>query len=79
MLARLLPAFHVIQMPVAALVYLLESVQRLVGRALGLRERTESERRIIAGLRQAIEESPIEGDLDETEREFIENVMEFAT
>jgi putative hemolysin len=77
LLARLLPAFHRIQVPVSALVFVLSGAQRLVGRLFGMRERTESERRIIAGLRQAIEESPIIGDLDETEREFILNVMEF--
>jgi CBS domain containing-hemolysin-like protein len=77
LLARWLPTFNVLQLPIAALIWLLESVQRVVGRVFGLRESSPAERRILAGLRKVIADSPIEGDLDETEREIIENVMEF--
>lgn len=76
-LARFLPFFSVVQLPIAALVHFLESIRRVVGRIFRLRESSKAERRILAGLRQVIEDSPIDGELDETEREIIENVMEF--
>ncbi len=77
LLTRCLPTFNLLQLPIAAFVYLLESIRGMVGRIFGLRESSRAERRILAGLRQVIEDSPIDGDLDETEREMIENVMEF--
>jgi putative hemolysin len=76
-LARFLPAFDLLQLPFAALNYLLERARLFVGRVFRLRESSTAERHLLAGLRQVIEDSPIEGDLDETEREIIENVMEF--
>ena len=76
-LARFLPSFNVIQIPFAALIHLLESIRRVFGRVFRLRESSRAERRILAGLRQVLQDSPIDGELDDTEREFIENVMEF--
>jgi putative hemolysin len=43
----------------------------------GVPETFGDARRIVEGLREVIEDSELEGDLDETEREIIENVMEF--
>jgi CBS domain containing-hemolysin-like protein len=44
---------------------------------MGLRDDSPSARKIVEGLRDVIEDASISGDLDETEREIIGNVMEF--
>ncbi|MAE29716.1 MAG: hemolysin family protein [Planctomycetota bacterium] len=77
LLLRTLGAFHAFQWPLALPVALLESLRRTLLRALGLPVTTDSARRIVEGLREVIEENADAGDLDETEREFLENVMEF--
>jgi CBS domain containing-hemolysin-like protein len=43
----------------------------------GLRDDPESTRRLVAGLRNVIEDAEISGTLDATEKELISNVMEF--
>ncbi len=77
LLLRTLGAFHAFQWPLALPVALLEGLRRTLLRALGLPVATDSARRIVEGLREVIEENADAGDLDETERELLENVMEF--
>ena len=72
-----LPTFHVLQMPLRWLVGALEASTRALMRIVGLRQDPASARQIVEGLREVIAESEISGDLDETEREIIGNVMEF--
>lgn len=75
LLLRALPTFDLVQRPLAALTLVLESVQR------GLMHifRTpvnRSTRRVVEDLRDVIEDADLEGELDETERELIENVVD---
>jgi putative hemolysin len=72
-----LPAFHLIQIPLRWLVGALEASSRALMRVVGLRQDPASSRQIVEGLRDVIADSEISGDLDETEREIIGNVMEF--
>ena len=72
-----LPAFHVIQVPLRWLVGTIEGVGRILTRIVGLRHHPASSREIVEGLREVIADSEISGDLGETEREIIGNVMEF--
>lgn len=72
-----LPTFNVLQMPLRWLVGALEASTRALMRVVGLRQDPASARQIVAGLREVIADSEISGDLDETEREIIGNVMEF--
>jgi CBS domain containing-hemolysin-like protein len=72
-----LPTFHVLQIPLRWLVEALEAATRALMRIVGLRQDPASARQIVEGLREVIAESEISGDLDETEREIIGNVMEF--
>lgn len=77
LLLAVLPTFHVLQLPVALLVIGVESARRAILRVMGLRDDSSSARKIVEGLRDVIEDASISGDLHETEREIIENVMEF--
>jgi CBS domain containing-hemolysin-like protein len=77
LLARVLPAFVVLQRPLAALVALLEATHRLLQRLLRIQERPASTREIVEGLRAVIEDSEREQDLAESERELIENALGF--
>ncbi len=77
LLANVLPTFALLQLPAGLLVFFMDGIKRGLGRAFGLREGSETERRILADLRKVVEDSPMVGDLDATEREIIENVMEF--
>jgi putative hemolysin len=72
-----LPMFNVLQMPLRWLVRALEFSTRALMRLVGLRQDPASARQIVEGLREVIADSEISGDLDETEREIIGNVMEF--
>jgi putative hemolysin len=72
-----LPAFHVLQWPIAFIARAIEGTKHLARQALDVRETPERTRRIVEDLREAIVDSEIEGGLDDTEREIIENVMEF--
>ncbi len=69
--------FHALQLPVEALTAAFEAVRRGVLRLFGQRDDPESTRRIVAGLREVIDDAEISGHLDETEKEIIGNVMEF--
>lgn len=77
LLVWFLPAFHVLQMPLRWIVGALEAASRVLMRIVGLRQDPASARQIVEGLREVIADSEISGDLDETEREIIGNVMEF--
>jgi putative hemolysin len=77
LLARVLPAFEALQLPLAALAWVFQVVRRGVLRALGVRDDAEATRQIVAGLREVIADAEIRGSLDATEREIIGNVMEF--
>lgn len=77
LLLRTLPFFYILQLPVGLLVPPLHGTRRAMLRTLGLREKSHAKRQIVEGLREVIEESDISGDLDDSEREMIENVMEF--
>lgn len=75
--ATLLPAFHVVQLPLSGLVYVFRALRGGLLRALGLRDDDEEKREIVAGLSEVIADAAITGRLDATEREIIGNVMEF--
>lgn len=74
---RGLPIFYALQLPVEALTGAFEAVRRGVLRLFGQRDDPEAARRIVAGLRDVIDEAEISGHLDATEKEIIGNVMEF--
>ena len=76
-LIRSLAWFDLVQMPLHWIVSALEAGRRALMRVIGLRQDPASARQIVEGLREVIAEAEISGDLDETEREIIGNVMEF--
>ena len=76
LLAWVLPAFHLVQVPLRWLVRALEGSSRVLMRILGLRQHPASARQIVEGLREVIVDSEISGDLGETERRIIGNVMQ---
>ncbi|MFT5050843.1 MAG: putative hemolysin [Chlamydiales bacterium] len=78
LLLRTLPSFVLLQVPLRPFVSALEAVRRAVMRILGLRDSSSSTRKIVEGLRDVIEESAQSGDLNEGQREIIENVMDFC-
>jgi CBS domain containing-hemolysin-like protein len=75
-LTRALPAFEVLQRPLAALILALEGTRRVLMRVFRIQER-RSTREIVEGLRAVIEDSEREEDLAESEREIIENALGF--
>ena len=77
LLVRTLPGFWALQLPVHPLVSALDAVRKAILRMLGLRDSSSSARKIVEGLREVIEESAMAGDLNEDQREIIENVMDF--
>jgi len=77
LLIHVLPIFSVLQFPLTGLTWAIACARRGVLRLFGLKDDTESTRRIVAELRDVIEDAEISGQLDETERELIGNVMEF--
>ena len=77
LLVAVLPIFSLLQMPLAAIAWGFDNARRGVLRLFGLRDDMDTKREIVAGLREVIEDSEISGNLDDTERELIENVMEF--
>ncbi len=76
LLRRVLPAFHIFQMPLRWLVHGLEAARRALLRMVGLERDTGESREIVEGLREVIEEAEISGHLDDTEREIIGNVID---
>ena len=77
LLARTLPALHFVQPPLVALGWLFEHARRGLMRLLSIKDETEATREIVAGLREVIADAEISGNLHQTEREIIGNVMEF--
>lgn len=76
-LRRWLSAFYLLQLPLEEFVRLFERMRRATLRAFGMRERSAAARELVEGLRDVIEDAVGQGDLAETEREIIENVMDF--
>ena len=68
--------FRLLQLPVEWLTFGLEAVRRGLLRLFGVHDDPESTRKIVAGLREVIEDADRSGHLDETEREMIGSVME---
>lgn len=77
-LLRTLPTFSVVQLPIQLVTRVLEVINGAMLRVLGVPEETTETREIVEGLREVIEDSARRADFDETERELIENVMEFS-
>ena len=77
-LLRVLPAFRVLQLPLQAIVWVLDGLNRAMLRVIGVTQETAETREIVEGLREVIEDSARKNDFDATERELIENVMEFS-
>jgi len=77
MLIHLLRPFHILQLPLRAVVVALEALQLALQRLFGLPDSTGDARRIVESLREVIEDAEVSGGLDQSERELIENVMEF--
>jgi putative hemolysin len=77
LLVRVLPAFHVLQLPLAALVVALEALRRGMQRLFRIPDPPRSTRRMVEALRDVIEEAELGEDLQPSERDIIENVVEF--
>lgn len=80
LVTRALPTFHWLQLPLVPLVRLLSVVRRALLRALSI-EDDSSSRKIFEGLREVAKTTSAKSntaELEETERELIENVMEFG-
>jgi CBS domain containing-hemolysin-like protein len=77
LLIHILRPFHVMQLPLRPVVIALEALQLALQRLFGLPDSTVDSRQIVESLREVIEDAEVSGGLDETERELIENVMEF--
>lgn len=77
LLRALLPAFDLLQRPLAALTAGLEGLRHVLARMLRIAEPPRAARRIVEDLRDVIEDSDREDPLKEEERELIENVVEF--
>jgi CBS domain containing-hemolysin-like protein len=76
LLRAVLPTFEILQLPLASLVIGLEAVRRACMRLFRIPERPRSARQIVEGLRVVIEDSQREEDLQDGEREIIENVVD---
>lgn len=76
-LARLLPAFAVLQLPVEHLVRVLEAVRRGILRGFGIPESKPEARQLVEGFRAMVESEELEGPLEAETRELLANVMEF--
>jgi putative hemolysin len=77
LLRSALPGFDLLQRPLMPLNFGLDVMRRGVMRVFRIPEPPRSARRIVEGIRDVIEESEREADLGESEREIIENVVEF--
>ncbi len=76
LLRTVLPAFEILQLPLASLVLGLEATRRVSMRLFRIPERKRTARQIVEDLRVVIEDSQREGDLQASEREIIENVVD---
>ncbi|MEZ5980037.1 MAG: hemolysin family protein [Planctomycetota bacterium] len=69
--------FHLLQVPIVPVSRLFAKLRTTTARSLGALGTADATRRIVEELREAVHESELETELDATEREIIENVMEF--
>ncbi len=76
LLNRTLWSFSVLQWPLLPLVVLVERLQRALLRVAGRDVDPSESHGIVEDLREVVEETEITGQLDETEKEIIGNVME---
>jgi CBS domain containing-hemolysin-like protein len=76
LLRSFLPTFQWLELPLRPFSALVVRFEHLARGLFDLPASAQS-RRIVEGLREAIEDAGREGDLDETEREIIENVVTF--
>lgn len=76
LLARVLPSFNLAHLPVAWLVFVLEALRSALLRALGIHDPSSSSRKLVEGLRE-VAEGADHVELEESERELIENVLDF--
>jgi CBS domain containing-hemolysin-like protein len=76
LLRRALPAFARVQLPLRWAGGFVEAARRALLRMVGLEQDPHASRQLVEGLREVIEEAELSGDLDETEREIIGNVIE---
>jgi len=77
LLVRFLPWFHLLHVPLAAPMHVLEVARRFTLRVFRIKEKPKAAREIVEGLRDVIEDSELEGDLGATTKEIIENAVEF--
>ncbi|MFT7484477.1 MAG: putative hemolysin [Candidatus Paceibacteria bacterium] len=77
-LLAVLPAYDILQKPVQFLAWLLDGVNSATLRVIGVPPEPKDTREIVEGLREVVGDSTRRNDLDATERELIENVMEFS-
>ncbi len=77
LLRSVLPLFELLQKPLGTLLLGLEGTRRATMRLLRIPEKPRMARRILEDLRDVIEESDLEHELDQAEREMIENLVEF--
>ncbi|MBL8862106.1 MAG: HlyC/CorC family transporter [Planctomycetes bacterium] len=76
LLQRVLPGFHLLQLPVRLVARGFDALRGALQRAVGLDQNPAATRQIVEGLREVIEDADVVGDLDATEREIIGNVIE---
>ncbi len=74
-----LPAFGTLQTPIVPFRRAVEGLRGAILRVLRVPDEEPATRRLLAGLRGALREAEPGRDLDEQERELIENVLEFRS
>jgi putative hemolysin len=79
LLARTLTTLHVLQPPLAGLGWLFGHLRRGLMRLLRIRDDTQDTREIVADLRTVLADAEVSGNLQESEREIIGNVMDFRS
>jgi putative hemolysin len=76
-LANWLIPFHALQLPLTPVVWLLRFVRDAALRASHLEESDPTQQQAVEELREVIEETGHTGELEQSEREMLENVIEF--
>ncbi|MEX1024310.1 MAG: hemolysin family protein, partial [Planctomycetota bacterium] len=76
LLRVVLPSFAVVQTPIGWLSVVLDAAKRATMRVFRIPERPRVARRIVEDLRDVVEDSDRTGELDETEREVLENLFD---
>jgi len=75
LLVAVLPHFQWLQLPVAWVVFALDGTRKALLRTIGIRDTSAASRKLVEGLREVAEGAS--GELEESERELIENVLDF--